>query len=261
VAVGTVGDEAPAAVRMVLIRHGEAECNVNGIVGGMLGCTGLTGRGVAQAEALRDRLARTGELAPTVAVYASTLPRAIQTAEIVLPALVGATHDGPPPSLIRDPDLCELRPGEADGLTWAQFTDRFEPPDWDSRPDQRVAPGGESWEGFVDRAADALRRIAEDVASSRRATGGAGGVVAVFCHAGVIEASLLRLLPVDRAVPRLQLHTVHTSLTQWRVDDGTWALERYNDAAHWIALVAQQAQSQQAQSQQAQSQQAHSQQA
>ena len=52
------------------------------------GCTGLTERGGAQAEALRDRLVATGELAGADALYASVLPRAIETAEMLAPALV-----------------------------------------------------------------------------------------------------------------------------------------------------------------------------
>ena len=233
---------AAGAIRLVLVRHGEAECNVNGMVGGMLGCTGLTARGVTQASALRDRLLRTGELGGAMAVYSSPLPRALQTAEIVATALgtAGAGRcgdqgdrsrpDGSPGDrarLVLDADLCELRPGDADGLSWSQFTERFAEPDWDARPDEPIAPGGESWSGFVDRACAALRRIAEEAASGPDR---AAGAVVAFCHAGVIEASMLRFLPVHPAVPRLKLRTAHASLTEWRVEDGVWTLARYNDA-------------------------------
>ena len=226
-----MGTAAPGGTRVILVRHGEAECNVNGVVGGVRGCTGLTAVGVTQAGALRDRLLRTGELHGTVALYASTLPRAVQTAEIVAPALGEA---GP----VLDPELCELRPGEADGLTWAQFAERFEEPDWDTRPDQPIAPGGESWHGFVERASGALRRIAETAAGE---PGRSGGPVVVVCHAGVIEASLLRFLPVDPGVPRLKLRTSHASLTEWRFADGAWTLTRYNDATPVAGAVTQQA--------------------
>jgi probable phosphoglycerate mutase len=225
-----------------LVRHGEAACNLNGVVGGMRGCTGLTKRGVAQAEALRDRLARTGELSPTVALFASTLPRAVETAEIVAPALTGG-DGGAPLSVVRDPDLCELRPGEADGLTWDQFTERFPQPDWDRDPGEPIAPGGESWTGFVVRASMTVRAIARRAASDlargdgpqhdpRPWADGRDPVVVVVCHAGVIEASLLRLLPVNPTVPRLRLRTAHASLTEWRVAADGWVLERYNDDAH-----------------------------
>src|SRR5262245_26197494 len=65
-----------AETRIVLIRHGEARAGVSGIIGGPKGDTGLTDLGRSQAELLRDRLARTGELQPDV-LLASVLPRAI----------------------------------------------------------------------------------------------------------------------------------------------------------------------------------------
>jgi probable phosphoglycerate mutase len=211
--------------RLVLVRHGEAVCNVSGVCGGRTGCTGLTERGIGQVEKLRDRLAVTGELAGTDVLYASVLPRAIQTAEILAPALAG--DSGPALSIISECGLCELHPGEADALTWAEFADRFGRLDWDEDPDQVIAPGGESWTGFVNRAADTLAVIAD----RHR-----GQLVVVACHAGVIEASLLGLLPVagGRQGTRLQLRTQHASMTSWEIDDGRWRLLGYNDAAHLL---------------------------
>ena len=53
----------------------------------------------------------------------------------------------------------------------------------------------------------------------------------VACHAGVIESTLLRFLPVvGRACVRLGLRTDHASLTVWERNDGAWLLRRYNDA-------------------------------
>jgi probable phosphoglycerate mutase len=208
--------------RLVLIRHGEAVCNVSGVCGGRTGCTGLTERGIEQVEKLRDRLAVTGELWGAEALYASVLPRAIQTAEILAPAL--AAGHGPGLSVIPECGLCELHPGEADALTWAQFGERFGQLDWDQNPDQVIAPGGESWTGFVNRAADMLADRHQ------------GQLVVVACHAGVIEASLLGLLPVMRGSEgaRLQLRTQHASLTTWEIDDGRWRLLGYNDSAHLL---------------------------
>ena len=216
-----MGPTSLRGTRLVLVRHGEAACNVNGVVGGVVGCTGLTALGVAQAEALRDRLARTGELGHVDALYASTLARAIQTAQIVAPALAPA--DGPVQPIVEDPELSELRPGDADGMTWAQFAARYPEPDWDLRPDEPLAPGAESWSGFVVRATSVLARLARSGSADRPKT------IVAFCHAGVVEASLLGFLPVDPARPRLGLHTVHASLTEWHVADGVWRLERYND--------------------------------
>jgi probable phosphoglycerate mutase len=236
--IRTTSSPSPSVTRLVLVRHGEAVCNVAGVCGGRLGCSGLTERGVHQVELLRDRLAVTGELAGTDALYASVLPRAIQTAEILAPSLVAGDADplpvldgeGPGLSVTSDCGLCELHPGQADGLSWAQFTERFGQLDWDRDPDQIIAPGGESWTGFVNRAADTL----EAIAARHR-----GQLVVVACHAGVIEASLLALMPVagGRQGARLQLRTHHASLTSWEVDEGRWRLLGYNDGAHLVSGV------------------------
>jgi broad specificity phosphatase PhoE len=222
------GGPAPAGVRavpmgsegntrVVLIRHGEASCNVNGVVGGQAGCTGLSPLGRRQAQALRTRLVETGELAGASALYTSVLPRALETADIVAPGI------GTGGASVADCDLCELHPGEADGLTWDEFRVRYGEPDFDTDPDTTVAPGGESWTGFVARASGAVARLA-----------GAhhGQLVVVVCHAGVIESTLLAFLPVAAERRRLGLPTEHTSLTEWEFGERGWRLVRYNDAAH-----------------------------
>ena len=104
----------PPSTHLVLVRHGEADCNAQGIVGGHRGCTGLSPLGVAQAEALRARWESSGEMREASAFYASVLPRAIETAEIIAPALGDL-------ALTTDCDLCELHPGESDGMTWEEF--------------------------------------------------------------------------------------------------------------------------------------------
>jgi probable phosphoglycerate mutase len=82
-----------------------------------------------------------------------------------------------------------------------------------------LAPGAESWSGFVERAARALR----DLAERHRAQ-----TVVVACHAGVVESSLLRLLPIDPGAVRLGLRTRHASMTTWEHLDGRWLLRGYN---------------------------------
>jgi probable phosphoglycerate mutase len=228
--IRTVPVQSPHATRLVLIRHGEAQCNVSGVCGGPKGCTGLTELGISQVEALRLRLGTTGELAGAAALYASVLPRAIQTAELLAPVLrsVGAGGSmGPVPEVQVECGLCELHPGQADGLTWGEFSDRFGDPDWDRHPERPIAPDGESWAGFVRRAADAL-----EVVVQRHV----GGLVVAACHAGVVEASLLALLPVDggRSGARLRLRTLHASMTTWERDADQWRLLGYNDATHLV---------------------------
>ena len=223
-----MGPDPSAATRIVLVRHGEAVCNVSGVCGGTVGCQGLTDLGRRQVTLLRDRLALTGELAGADALYASVLPRAVETAELLAPALVAEDAEGAmgkPPRPVLECGLCELHPGDADGLSWTEYTERFGSLDWDADPHRPIAPRGESWAGFVNRVADVL-----DVLSARHP----GQRVVVACHAGVIEASLLAKMPVVGGLDgaRLQLRTRHASLTTWEVDGDRWRLLGYNDATH-----------------------------
>jgi len=220
--VSTIPTPASGRTRVVLIRHGEATCNVSGVVGGHTGCTGLSSTGRRQAEALRARLEHSGELADAAALYSSVLARALETGSIAAPSIGDGT------ALVGDCDLCELHPGEADGLTWDEFRVRYGEPDFDVDPDTAVAPGGESWSTFVSRASQAVARLTR----AHR-----GELVVMVCHAGVIESTMLTFLPVAPGRGRLRLPTEHTSLTEWELDDAAWRLVRYNDAAHLRALA------------------------
>jgi probable phosphoglycerate mutase len=180
------------------------------------GCTGLTSRGRAQVGALAARLGRTKELAGTDVLYASVLPRALETAQILAPVLSSDTTL----PVVSDCALCELHPGEGDGLTWAEFVDRFGEPSWDEDPDTPLAPGGESWSSFLARAGDGVEAV---VAAHP------GRQVVVVCHAGVVEAALARLLPV-RPGARRWLRTEHASMTELELAPGAApVLVRYND--------------------------------
>lgn len=218
--VRTIRPMAPGTTRIVLVRHGEAVCNVNGVVGGRSGCTGLTPTGVRQARVLADRLADSGELSATAALYASVLPRAVETARILAPALAAGRGEARL-ALETDCSLCELHPGLADGLTWGEFAERYDEPDWDVDPERALAPEGESWSGFVARAATAVTTLADRHP---------GQLVVAVCHAGVVEATMLRFLPLRPGVSRLGLHTDHASMTIWQRHEGSWRLERFNDA-------------------------------
>jgi len=206
-----------------LIRHGESFANVENILAGMRSDVGLTPLGVTQAERLRDRLAATGEITAD-ALIASTLPRAMQTAEIVAPAL-GL-------EIIPDDDLHEMRPGAADGLRLGEYIERYGPfRDFREEPYYPIAPGGDSWGNFVARVGDALHRIARAYD---------GKTVVAVCHGGVVDASLLIGLGMAAIAPAVgQFHTHNTSITEWErgllvrtARTQRWRLIRYNDDLH-----------------------------
>ncbi len=224
--MGDAGGEA--VTRIVLVRHGESRATVDGIVGGHAGCKGLSEHGVRQAEALRDRLAATGEVRADV-LLASVLPRAIETAEIIAPALGD-------PAIVQDCDLCELHPGECDGMTWDEYLRNYRPEGWSFDPDVPMAPGGESATEFRSRVTATLARLAEEHR---------GRTVVIACHGGIIDGSMVGLLdvPVAGSIHAL-FDTANTSLTEWqrreadRRDGASarWRLVRYNDAAHLATL-------------------------
>jgi 2,3-bisphosphoglycerate-dependent phosphoglycerate mutase len=207
---------------LYLIRHGEAYSNVERAIGGVRGDRGLTERGIAQAEALARRLAA-GEIAADV-LYASTLPRARMTAELVAPALKLPIH--------WDDELHELRPGEADGMTVDQARAQFDGFDRFIRePFTPIAPGGESWGSFQARASAALERLILRHPDQ---------TIVVVAHGGVIEVSFmyfLELAPQMRA--RAAFHVANTAITHWRhvtTHGGRkeWHLAAHNDHRHLL---------------------------
>jgi probable phosphoglycerate mutase len=205
------------ATTVVIVRHGLAQCALDSVVGGMKGCTGLAEEGRRQAERLRDRLVESGELAHADVLLTSTLPRAVETAEIIAPGLGRAGESGPK----QDEELSELFPGEADGMTWTAYNERYGV-DMRADPYAPIAPGGESIATFMLRAGKALTRVVAEHD---------GETVVIAAHGGIVWGSMHTFL-------NLPLRTVaffeaeNTSVTEWQIETGAHKLVRYNDAAH-----------------------------
>lgn len=210
--------------RLLLVRHGESRAQAEGFVGGPRGCTGLSDLGRRQVEALRDRWR---EQPPQVDVLvASTLPRAVETAEI-LNAVLG--H----PEVVTIEGLCEIRPGECDGMAWTEFEARFTGSDYRWDPHRPLSEGGESWVTFQERATAALQALVDEHA---------GRTVVAAVHGGIVEASMVHFLGLPKDAGSI-LDTTNSSVTEWRRSDGTpgwaqagWRLARFNDHAHLEAL-------------------------
>jgi broad specificity phosphatase PhoE len=207
---------------LFLIRHGESVANVEPVIGGMQGDAGLTERGRRQArlleERLRDQRIRADRL------YASTLPRALETAEYVSRAL--------DLSVETDDEVQELRPGEADGLSFEEWRARF--PGLENgmaaSPFHPFSPGGESWASFLARAGAALMRIVIKHPDE---------TVVVVCHGGVLEASFYLALGLGPTSKQTAFAPLNTSITHWRhrpPTDGSpeWTLVTFNDAGHLV---------------------------
>jgi broad specificity phosphatase PhoE len=205
---------------LYLIRHGEAVANVEPIIGGMHGDTGLTDRGRRQAKLLEERLQDDGLHADHL--YVSTLPRAVETGAYVARALQLPLQP--------DDELQELRPGEADGLSVEEWQSRFGVQDGSSATDpfRPFSPGGESWADFLVRAGRALASLVQRHEDQT--------IVAV-CHGGVLEASFFLAFGIGGTGTRVNFAPLNTSITHWRHEreadrPAKWTLVKFNDSGH-----------------------------
>lgn len=210
-------------MRLILVRHGDAHAGFTGVIGGQTGCTGLTDLGRRQAEALRDHLATSGRIRAD-RLLVSVIPRAVETAQIIAPAL-GLEIAG------HECDLCEVHTGTADGMAWEEYELRHGSFDMEGEPDRVFAPEGDSWNSFHERVQHLLERLAADHPDET--------VVAV-CHAGVIMASIRCLLGLGRSGRGTPLRPSNTGLTEWEHDPvlDRWTLHSFNETAHLLGLSA-----------------------
>lgn len=232
-------ETARPLVRLILLRHGEAEGNreLRYIGSGAAGDVALTARGEAQARQVA--LALTSY--PLVAIYASPLRRARLTAN----ALGDATGLAPQPA----PNLREQDYGAWEGLTRAEAQER-DPAlhaTWEAGDDV-VPPGGESQAQMRARAvacADALARrhlgfapppptvmapanpapavaVADALRMAAPATPHAPTpLIAMVSHVGPIKALIaaaLGLNPTDarRLLARMWLDPASVCVVDWR---------------------------------------------
>jgi probable phosphoglycerate mutase len=211
--------------RIVMVRHGESLAQERRIVGGHKGCEGLSDLGRQQVAALRDRWKGADELGGDVVLYASIMPRAVQTAEILAPALGQ-------PEIVQDCTFCEHHPGEGDGLPWREFDELYPHPGEGGHPAVRRDPGGETWKEWAVRVRAGFDRLGADHP---------GETVVGACHGGVIVQTMIRGLLIDPTATgeRAWFSPVNASVTEWRCATnpygnrtGNWELVRFNDHAH-----------------------------
>jgi probable phosphoglycerate mutase len=195
-----------------LIRHGETDYNHEGRWQGQLPI-GLNARGREQARRLAARLA----CEPIVAVYASDLPRAAQTADILASAL------GVPLTL--DPGLREVYVGSWEGLLGDEVRERF--PDefqrWVKLRQGRPG-GGEDFYEAQGRMVQAIDAIAARYP---------GQAVAVVSHGFVIKAFICHCLELPPVGMSSFAGGDNTSINvvEYR-DSARPRLLRLNDEAH-----------------------------
>jgi len=198
---------------LILIRHAESVANRLGFLGGHRSCTGLTDLGRRQAAALRDRLALTGT--PADALLTSRLARAIETAQVIGPAVAGGVLT--PQARC---ELCDVHWGQLDGAPMAAL-------DGLDDPYAPVAADGESWLMFERRCRRTLRALAREFA---------GRTAVVVTHGGVIKSSL-SLFGAMTGAGSADADVSYTAVTTWvRDPDRRWRLDAHDDHAHLAGL-------------------------
>lgn len=208
-------------MRLILIRHAESHHSRDGIIAELSGCRGLTERGFAQVQLLAQHLRSGIDLHDQPILLSSPALRARQTAE----SLAGSLDNVPVEFIY---DLCEVHPGVADGLTVEAYRSTYGAFDLVTSPTRPFAPGGESWEQFLNRVQAMLDRLAIQYA---------GRTVVAVTHAGFIVASFLVLFAIPRPGNGARIDPKHTSITEWHYFDHVWHLLRYNDLNHLGRLV------------------------
>lgn len=205
---------------LVIVRHGEAVCNVIGVAGGEKGCTGLTSRGREQAQLLAERLAAEHAQRPFDALLTTPRLRARQTAQEI------AVRLGLP--LTVENDLRGPEHGEGDGQPWHRIRALF---GGNARryPDRAYARGSETWHQYLRRAIDALRGVLERNVGRR---------ILIAGHRETVEAAhtLMLGLPAESS-GRLGFVVDHAALTRWqrhldRYGQSIWKLAAHNDVGH-----------------------------
>jgi probable phosphoglycerate mutase len=197
--------------RVILVRHGQTEWNIAGIRQGHLDSR-LTGRGIAQAQALAQRLARER----FSALYSSDLGRAVQTATAIA-EITG--HE-----IVTDARLRERHLGIFQGLNADEITARFPEERWQFRtvgPDY-VIPGGESMRQQVARNVAYLNELAE----KHR-----GEQIVVVTHGGVVSGFFRHTLEIPLEAPR-RFEFVNAGLNVFARDEASWLLLTWGDVSH-----------------------------
>ena len=200
------------ATELALIRHGEAWCNVDDIVGGPRGCRGLTEQGAQQARALADRFATEAEIVDVL--YSSPRLRARQTAELVadMLGLPVRVDDG-----LRDQDF-----GDADGEPRSTLYCGF-PGNPILEPGRAPAPGAEPWSAYVARVRRTLHRLSR-IHSGQR--------LMLVCHGETVNAAHHVFLGLPDGWPGpLPLTVANTAITRWR--QLPWDIHRLNLGERW----------------------------
>lgn len=212
-----MSDDASAATRIVLVRHGHVEGISPPRFRGRTDLP-LTSRGIRQAEMTRDLLAY---LPRPAAAYASPLSRCITTAGIIVRPLSL--------TVVPMPSFLDINYGSWQGRSH-QEVQQADPEGfarWFDAPHLAVIPGGETLSQLAERVAETMHSI---VARHH------GETVLLVGHDSVNRVLLLRALdlPLSR-LWHLRQDPCAINLLSYHDGDG-WRVLSLNEASHLQSL-------------------------
>jgi broad specificity phosphatase PhoE len=227
-------------VKLYLVRHGQSAGNLAGRMTGWSEHP-LTALGTTQARRVAARLAPLGPMA----VYASDLPRALDTARLIAAAWASAESPVPPPvpsrvsppldaeaaraagaAVTSDHRLREIDLGDYEGRSWDDFgADRALADAFAREPLLTTLPGGESLAMVQERVIAAFEEIVES----------GQAVACLVSHDGPIRTILNHVLrvPPER---HWTFSTSHGGLTLLEANAGWVSVRFVNDTSHLLGL-------------------------
>ena len=219
-------------MKLYLVRHGQSAGNLPGRMTGWSEHP-LTALGATQARRVAARLAPLGPMA----VYASDLPRALDTARLIAAAWVSAEPPLQPSvdaevvpaahvAVTSDRRLREIDLGDYEGRSWDEFgADRGLADAFAREPLLTTLPGGESLAMVRERVIAAFEEI---VASGQ-------AIACLVSHDGPIRTILNHVLrvPPER---HWALSTSHGGLTLLEASAGWVSVRFVNDTSHLLGL-------------------------
>jgi len=195
---------------VLLTRHGLSEHNLEThVYMGRSPGSRLVAEGRVQAQALGAYLARS---APVSRIVASSLPRTLETADLIAAALGRVPIEA-------DDAFWELSKGSWEGTMPRDGVPEPERTLWETRPFDFRFPAGESFARVVERVAPAFERWAGLYPRER---------LLFVLHGDVVCALLYHLLRFPPEQIRRHLVTP-CSLTELTRENGAWRLLRFSD--------------------------------
>jgi probable phosphoglycerate mutase len=198
-------------MQIIIVRHGQTQWNIRKIRQGHLDSE-LTEKGLAQAQALGERLAREN----FSVLYSSDLGRAVQTARMIA-AVTG--HE-----IVTDPRLRERHLGVFQGLSGDEIKERH-PREYHlhrTLGPEYVIPGGESVRQQVARNVGFLNEVAVKHLGEK---------VVVVTHGGVVSGLFRHALNIPFDAPR-RFEFVNAGLNVFAYEEGNWILRTWGDVSH-----------------------------